>query len=102
MLFDIFFLIFTLVLGIVGMFFRLQISKLCIFFFFIKFYFAVCVYSLFKNPMEENKKKASDKISIHSSASQHLTAVDVDDEADESPGSARKPGLGEAPMAVAV
>lgn len=101
MLFDIFFLIFTLVLGIVGMFFRLQISKLCIFFFFIKFYFAVCVYSLFKNRMEE-KKKASDRISIHSSASQHLTAVDADGEGDDSPGSARKPGLGEAPMAVAV
>lgn len=100
MLFDIFFLIFTLILGFVGMFFRLQISKLCIFFFFIKFYFAVCVYSLFKNGMEE--KKASDKISIHSSASQHLTAIDAEGEGDESPGSGRKPGLGEAPMAVAV
>ncbi|CRL02867.1 CLUMA_CG015837, isoform A [Clunio marinus] len=92
LVFDVFFLILTLVLGIVGMFFRFQISKLCIFFFFIKFYFAVCVYSLFKS----YSKKSSDRISIHSAASQHLTAVE------ESPTSSQKPGLGEAPLAVAV
>lgn len=93
---DIFFLILCLTLGIVGMFFRLQISKLCIFFFFVKFYFAVCVYSLFK---DQNLTK-SDQISIHSGASQHLTAVN---EGDISPThSHNSPGLGEAPLAVAV
>lgn len=45
------------------------------------------------------RKKVSDKISIHSSASQHLTAIDADDE-EGSP--LRNAGLGEAPMAVAV
>lgn len=94
MVFDVFFLIFTLILGIVGMFFRLQISKFCIFFFFIKFYFAVCVYSLFKD-----YRCKTDQISIHSAASQHLTGGD----ALESPSPKRNnPGLGEAPLAVAV
>lgn len=97
LVFDVFFLIFTLVLGIIGMFFRLQISKLCIFFFFIKFYFAVCVYSLFK----EYRLKKSDKISIHSAASQHLTSPDIEDAIDESTPTHNK-GLGEAPLAVAV
>jgi len=93
MVFDVFFLIFTLILGIVGMFFRLQISKFCIFFFFIKFYFAVCVYSLFK----DYRCKPGDHISIHSVASQHLTGGDA------SPSPTRNnPGLGEAPLAVAV
>lgn len=94
LLFDIFFLILSLVLGIVGMFFRFQISKFCIFFFFVKFYFAVCVYSLFK----DFDGKVVSSMSIHSAASQHLTAVD------ESPTQSptRNPGLGEAPLAVAV
>lgn len=74
------------------MFFRLQISKLCIFFFFIKFYFAVCVYSLFK----DYRVKASDQVSIRSAVSQHLPAEE------RSPSPSRNPGLGEAPMAVAV
>jgi len=42
------------------MFLRLQIARICIFFFFIKFYFAVCVYSLFK----DYSVKKSDKLSI--------------------------------------
>lgn len=102
MLFDVFFLILSLVFGIVGTFFRLQISKFCICFFFIKFYFAVCVYSLFKN----YRGKISDEISIHSAANQQnlLSTRDEDeggDVEDLSP-SRRNPGLGEAPLAVAV
>lgn len=79
------------------MFFRLHVSKFCIFFFFIKFYFAVCVYSLFK----DIHQKKSDHISIHSAASQHLTAIDAEAE-DECTTPSRNPGLGEAPLAVAV
>jgi hypothetical protein len=79
------------------MFFRFQIAKICIIFFFIKFYFAVCVYSLFK---EYGSKFSSDRCSVHSLASQqphqHLEQID-------SPSPVRNnPGLGEAPMAVAV
>lgn len=79
------------------MFFRLHVSKFCIFFFFIKFYFAVCVYSLFK----DYRERKSDQISIRSNASQHMTAIDAEVE-DECTALARNPGLGEAPLAVAV
>jgi hypothetical protein len=79
------------------MFFRLHVSKFAIFFFFIKFYFAVCVYSLFK----DYRDKKSDQISIRSAASQHLTAIDADVE-DECITPTKNPGLGEAPLAVAV
>lgn len=98
MIFDVFFLIVSLVFGIVGTFFRLQISKFCICFFFIKFYFAVCVYSLFK----DHHGKATDEISIHSAANQQILLTAGDDEDGRESPSPRNPGLGEAPLAVAV
>lgn len=79
------------------MFYRLHVSKFCIFFFFIKFYFATCVYSLFK----DYREKKCDKVSIHSVASQHFAAVAGEAE-DESLTPLKNPGLGEAPLAVAV
>jgi hypothetical protein len=77
------------------MFFRFQIAKICIIFFFIKFYFAVCVYSLFKN--YAGKQSSSEIASIRSSLSQHQQL-----EAAESSPIRANPGLGEAPLAVAV
>lgn len=97
LIFDAFFLTVTIILGIVGTFFRLTISKLCVFFFFVKLYSSLCAFSLYKD-YRSRRKKASDRISIHSAASQHLTAIDADDD-DENP---RNAGLGEAPLAVAV
>jgi hypothetical protein len=76
------------------MFFRFQIAKISILFFFIKFYFAVCVYSLFK---DYNGKKSSDHVSIRSSLSQHQQLEPIDASPVRS-----NPGLGEAPLAVAV
>jgi hypothetical protein len=92
---DVFFLVIALPFGFIGMFFRFQIAKICIIFFFIKFYFAVCIYSLFK---DYSGKKASDQISIHS-AGLHEPLEPFD----SSPMRASpNPGLGEAPLAVAV
>jgi hypothetical protein len=96
LIFDVFFLIFSLILGFVGMFFRLHVSKFCIFFFFIKFYFAVCVYSLFK----DYREKKCETVSIRSIASQHLHPIDAGEDDCLSP--LQNPGLGEAPLAVAV
>jgi hypothetical protein len=76
------------------MFFRFQIAKICIIFFFIKFYFAVCVYSLLKNYAGKN---SSEIASIRSSLSQHQQL-----EPPESSPIRANPGLGEAPLAVAV
>ncbi|KAG5675831.1 hypothetical protein PVAND_005701 [Polypedilum vanderplanki] len=91
---DVFFLVIALPFGFIGMFFRFQIAKICIIFFFIKFYFAVCVYSLFKN---YTGKHSSENPSIRSSLSQHQQL-----EHSESSPVRANPGLGEAPLAVAV
>jgi hypothetical protein len=99
LLFDVFFLIALVLIGVIGSFYRLNLSKACIFLFFIKLYSYICVYSLMRD--FKAKQKTSDLIAIHVSQSQQLAAIDLDDDDERSP-AIRKGGLGEAPMAVAV
>lgn len=50
----------------------------------------------------KGRQKVDNLIAIHTSQSQHLKAIDLDDDADERSPALPRPGLGEAPMAVAV